>query len=153
MTLLQTVAGAPTHLEAVAETIRLAVAPVFLITGVASVLVVLTNRLARIVDRARATERELPTVPAERQQRLHGELAVLSRRSRLVNWAIILATVCALLVCTVIVLLFLGALMRFDVASAIAVLFIGAMLAFIGALVTFLREIELATSTLRFGPH
>lgn len=143
--------AAATHLTGIADTIRLAVAPVFLLTGVAAVLGVLTNRLARIVDRARADEQSLETASEPDRARLYAELEVLSRRSRVVNLAISLTTLCALLVCSVIVLLFLGALLVIDVSAAVAILFIGAMVTFIAALLAFLREVYLATASLRFG--
>jgi hypothetical protein len=146
---------APMHLALIADTIRTAVAPVFLLTGVGSILMVLTNRLGRIVDRGRqidATDKELHLLSADEEARVRSELAVLSQRARVVNLAITLTTVTALLVCAVIVLLFVGALLRVDVASGISVVFIGAMIAFIGALVTFLREIHLSMSMLHFGP-
>ena len=132
--------------------IQVAVAPVFLLTGVAGVLNVLTGRLARIVDRARALDVDIAATTDEaRLATIHADLQVLSRRARLVNGAISLAVVCALLVCAVIALLFVDAAYRLDNSRVIAMLFIGAMVAFIGALAGFLRETSLATSSLRFG--
>ena len=94
--------------------IQLAVAPVFLLSGVSAMLAVLTNRLARIIDRGRLVEAELPRAVPETAPAMRHELAVLARRARLINWAISLCTVCALLVCAVIVALFLGPFLRLD---------------------------------------
>ena len=81
----------------IAHLIQSAIAPVFLLTGVASTLGVLTNRLSRIVDRARVLEEQLAGHPGEAPQ-LHGDLAVLARRAKNINIAISLATIAALLV-------------------------------------------------------
>ena len=136
---------------AIAHVIQLAVAPVFLLSGVGVIITVLTNRLGRIVDRARALEEKFPHIDPAAEAELDARLAVLARRSRMVNLALTLATSCALLICMVIVALFIGGLFRVDLSGLIGALFVAAMLAFIGALVSFLREIFLATGTVRIG--
>ena len=140
-----------TIITTVAHVIQMAVAPVFLLTGVGAILTVLTNRLGRIFDRARILEGRFPTVEKPEQDRLHVELASLERRSKLIHWAISLCTICALLICIVIATLFAGAFWAMDISVAIGMLFILAMLALIGGLVGFLREITLATSSVRIG--
>ncbi len=137
----------------IARVVQLAVAPVFLLSGVGVTLTVLTNRLARIVDRARTLEGRLPAAAPAEQVDLHRELTTLSSRAQLINRALTLSTTCALLVCVVIAALFVGAFLGLDLSAFIALLFIAAMLTFIGALVSFLREIFLATANLRIGPH
>ena len=138
----------------IAHVIQLAVAPVFLLSGVAGTLTVLTNRMARIIDRARVLEERLVALSlGQSGVTAEAELAFLSRRARLIQRAITLSTCCALLICAVIVILFLRALLAVNLANVVALLFIAAMLTFIGALGSFLREILLATSTLRFGVH
>lgn len=138
----------------VAYFIQLSVAPVFLLTGVAAMLGVLTNRLSRIIDRARAIEAQSAVeVEAEKRASQHAILRVLSRRARLVGWSISLCTTCALFVCTIIVLLFLEALLATYFRGVVPLLFIMAMLAFILGLLFFLREIYLATASLRIGPQ
>ena len=133
----------------IAHVIQLAVAPVFLLSGVGVTLTVLTNRLARIIDRARLLEGR---VAGGAMPRLHEELGTLSRRAQLIHRAITLSVTCALLICVVIAALFLATLLRRDLSWLIASAFILGMLAFTGALVNFLREIFLATVSLRFGP-
>jgi hypothetical protein len=136
----------------IAHSIQLAVAPVFLLSGVGVFITVLTNRLARIVDRARAVEPLLSTAHEAAVPALHAELCVLSRRGRLVNRAITLSTLCALLICVVIVALFAGVALGRAFTALIVILFITALAAFIGALICFLLEIRAATTALRFGP-
>jgi len=147
----------------IAHAIQLAVAPVFLLSAVGVTLSVLTNRLGRIIDRARVLEDRVqaagpPAAAAGAGQpgaraaaHDHAALATLSRRAKLVNLALSLSTSCALLVCLVIALLFLESLFGADLSSVVALLFVGAMLAFIGGLVAFLREIFVATASLRIG--
>ena len=86
-------------------------------------------------------------------QELHRQLANLARRGRLLSLAITLGTICALLVSIVIVVLFLGESFKFRISWLVDALFIAAMLSFIGAILCFLREVFIATTTLRIGPH
>jgi hypothetical protein len=137
---------------AVAHAIQLAVAPVFLLTGIAAILAVMTNRLGRIIDRARVLEDRLDNASPELHPALRTDLTTLSRRAKLISRAITLCTATALLVCTVIAVLFLSAFLRFDVSIPVALLFIAAMLAFFLGLLWFLREIYVATVNLRIGP-
>jgi hypothetical protein len=143
---------AESQVTAIAHVIQLAVAPVFLLTGVAATLGVLTSRLARIIDRARILEERLPTAAEQSRPRYLGELQLLSRRARLMNRAIGLCTTCALLICAVIVTLFIGAFLETDVSVAVGPLFVAAMLALFAGLLMFLGEIRLAMTGLRIGP-
>ena len=136
---------------AVAHVISLAVAPVFLLSGIGAMLAVMTQRLARVIDRARRLEARLEQNPEEEQQ-LRKDFRTLSHRAKLVGRAITLCTVTALLVCAVIAILFLGATMGFDASFPVAILFVVAMLSFFIGLLIFLREIMVATASLRIGP-
>lgn len=133
--------------------IQLAVAPVFLLAGVGSMLGVLTSRLARIIDRARQLEHRYQAAddPLERG-RLHRDLKVLSQRARLMSRAIAFCTSCSLFVSLVIVTLFVQSLMDVYLHGVVPMLFIIAMTAFIVGLLLFLREIHIATAALRIGP-
>lgn len=139
-------------IESIAHTIQLAVAPVFLLTGVSALLGVFTTRLARIVDRARHLEAEHPHATGAEARLMHEELNALAARARLVNVAISLATGTAIMVCLVIVLLFASSLVSTPLSAAVPALFIIAMLSLVSALAIFLREILVATATLRIGP-
>jgi len=141
-----------TSIVTVATVIQLSVAPVFLLTGIAGLLGVMANRLGRITDRARVLERRLAmTRQAEVVELLNQELGKLWQRIRLINRALTLGTLGALLVCVVIVTLFIGDVTTVDLSMGIVVLFVGAMLSVIGALLFFIREVYLATSTVRTG--
>jgi hypothetical protein len=139
-------------IEAIAGVIQLAVAPVFLIAGIAGLLGVLSTRLARIIDRARVIERRIPQAKREEQrQLLRAETATLWTRIALINWAIRLCVSGALAVCLVIVALFVGDFVSFNISAVIAVLFVLAMLLVIAGLVFLLREIGVSTRTMREG--
>jgi hypothetical protein len=131
------------HIHDIARVIQLALAPAFLLTGVASLLNVFATRLARIVDRTRNLERRVETggeSPAE--------LEVLRRRAELVRWAITMGTFAALFVTLVIGIAFVGFLLKVNFAMAVAGLFVVAMAALTFALGFFLREVTLAVGSL-----
>jgi hypothetical protein len=137
----------------ISHVIQLSVAPVFLLTGVGAMLSVLSNRLGRAVDRARHFEARYGTASETEQQSLLFELRLQAKRCRLIYTAMSLLVLCALLICSVIVALFASAFFSANgLALSIASLFVAAMLAFIAALILFLREVHLATSNLRIGP-
>ena len=140
-----------TPISAIAHVIQLAIAPVFLISGMATLLSVLANRLGRIVDRARVLEVQLDTLDEAKQLRAWEELMRLSTRARLVNSAITFATVCALLTCVTIQTLFLGTFLQINLSKLITVLFIAAMVSLLLGLIAFLREVITATRALRIA--
>jgi hypothetical protein len=126
--------------------IQLAIAPVFLLTGVCTNLTVLINRLARIVDRSRVLEDRFDGGPGVDHL---NELETLYQRGHLINYAITLSTACGLLVCLVIALLFLGDTLNLPLDKYIAGLFVSAMLALIGSFGCLLREIFIASKIMR----
>jgi Cu/Ag efflux pump CusA len=142
-----------TGIATVGHAIQLSVAPVFLLSGIGAMLAVMTNRLARVVDRARALEARLPQAAPEDIRLHHAQLATYSRRAKLINRAITFCTTTALLICAVVATLFVGAFMRYDASVVVAVLFILAMSSLFIGLLHFLREIFVATAALRIGPR
>jgi hypothetical protein len=138
----------------VAQAMQLALGPVFLLNGVGVMLSMLTSRLARIVDRARLVEARLPLAEEEELREIHRVLDVTRQRARLMNRAITLGTVAALLVATLVALLFSAAFLTFPVGPPIALLFVTCMGALVGSLWCFLLEVRVATAGLRIGtPH
>jgi MFS family permease len=135
----------------IAHAIGLAVAPVFLLTGVASILSVLTNRLGRIIDRSRFLH-STSLAAVEPDQPVQVELKSLKQRARLIHLAIGLCTTCVLLICSVVAVLFLGSFASLNIAVVIATLFVAAMICLIAALLNFICEIYLATAHVRGEP-
>jgi hypothetical protein len=135
--------------DAISHNIQLAVAPVFLLTGIASVLNVLTNRLGRVIDRARKVEAEIAGYDPATRRRAARELTILNRRMTAAHWAIGLCTLSALFVCIVVAILFVGDVIPGHVSQAVAPLFILVMVLLIAGLLLFLFEVQLATRSVR----
>ena len=137
----------------VAHVIQLAVAPVFLLTGVAGILSVLVNRLARVVDRFRVLDTQFPQASELTIHHIRQEMHALSQRARMIHWAIGLCTGCALLVCVVIATMFFSSVVGVDLSILVSVLFILAMLTLVAGLLCFLYEIQVATSSIDVTPR
>lgn len=136
----------------IAHVIQLAVAPVFLLTGVGSLLSVMTNRLGRVIDRARSLEVRYADLQAAPRSKAEHELKMLAERARFASWAINFCTVAALLVCVVVATLFVDAFLGTHLRWLVGGLFTAAMVALIGGLVCFLREVYLAMHSVHIGP-
>ena len=136
----------------VAHAMQLALGPVFLLNGIGVLLAMLTNRLARIVDRARTVEARFPQAEGDELIESHRILAVTRRRARLINRAITLGTVAALLVAALVGLIFAATYLTFPVGPTIALMFVICMAALVGSLWCFLVEVRVATVALRIGP-
>lgn len=132
----------------IAQTIQLAVAPVFLLAGIGAFLNVCAGRLARVIDRARIVERLVLESAGDEHDRLVYEIQKLDRRMGVVNNAIFLSVASAIAVCLVVVLLFAAQLFDVHMGTPVALLFILAMLLMISALCTFIVEIRLAARTI-----
>jgi hypothetical protein len=137
-------------LSTMSQTIQLALAPAFLLAGIAGILNVMTGRLARIVDRGRRmTEESIRVEPS--MQGFYGiERDNLENRRYLASAAITACSLSALLVCLVIVVLFLEALLGLKIRWVIGILFSSSTLALVVGLTYFLREVHLAMRTVRF---
>lgn len=135
------------HVTSVTHVIQLAVAPVFLLTAIATLISALNVRLGRVVDRQRGLQ-ALEPVSARSEEALarQREFALLARRAHLSYLAILAAVLAGLFVCLVVALAFLGAVLQVDLANVLAVLFVLAMLSMITSLSVFLREIYVAVS-------
>ena len=138
--------------DEIGHIIQLAIAPVFLLTGVGTNMLVLTNRLARIIDRYRAIEERIngwdgqPAKLASATERT--ELDMLFKRAQKINRAIFLSTSCALLICMVVATLFIADALNLRLSLFIASLFVLAMMALTASFIYLLREVFLATGFL-----
>ena len=139
----------PTPVDAIAHNIQLAVAPVFLLSGIGAILNVLTARLGRVVDRARKIEADIASYEVAARERAIDLLVVLDRRMVVVQYAVAMCTLAALFVCVVVALLFVGDLFPFRGSAVVATLFVGAMMLLSGGLVLFLIEVSIATKSVR----
>jgi len=129
----------------VAKAIQLALAPVFLLTGIAGLLNVMAGRLSRIIDRGRTlSEGPFPVVPPS-PEAVAVELRNLERRRHFTSVAITSCTIAALLLCVAIATLFFDAMLNAPLGLVIGALFTVSTLALVVGLAYFLREVQLAT--------
>jgi len=143
--------GHDSSVSDIAHVIQLSIAPVFLLTTIATTLAVLSARLARIVDRARVLQVRHPTEAPDAQAQMRVELRALAKRRKLVNMAITSLVSAAVLVCLLIATAFVGSVLHANVSTGVALLFVIAMVAIMSAFVLFLREIFLAVSSVEIG--
>jgi hypothetical protein len=134
-------------LQDVAHVIQLAVAPVFLLSSLGTFLGVMSARLGRIVDRMRILDDRAPTASPDRVVRMRAELGTLVARRRLINGAITFGTAAALMVCGLISVAFLGTILQLSWGVGIAGMFVASMACIVVALLLFLREVLLASSS------
>jgi hypothetical protein len=134
------------HVTDITRIIQLAVAPVFLLTAIGTILSALNNRLGRIVDRRRVLEERMRKAAGGEQPDPAdvSELELLASRIKLIYHAIVLAIICGLLICILVASAFVGVFVALDIARLIGTLFILAMISLIGALWMLLREVFLA---------
>lgn len=140
-----TIIAALPQVSQVAQTIQLALAPVFLLAGIGAFLNVCVSRLSRIIDRARDVEKLVLSTRGREHDRMVSEIRVLDRRMSVVNIAIFLSVASACAVCLVVILLFAGNLFDAHLGTPIAILFSLAMLLQAAAFATFIQEIRLAS--------
>jgi hypothetical protein len=133
----------------IARAIQLALGPVFLMTGIAGMLNVMSGRLSRIIDRGRTLTEKPDIIATYEPAEIRSELKMLERRRHITSIAITMFTVAALLVCLVIVALFLEVMFFLPLNWLIGLLFILATLALVIGLGYFLREVQLSSRTVR----
>jgi hypothetical protein len=134
---------------ALARAIQLSLAPVFLLASMSGLLMVLTNRLGRLIDRARELKRQVRDSDQELGRDLRQELQGQKRRMGLLMKAIEFSTVTMLLVALVVAIVFISVVAQLDLALMVAPLFVLAMLCLMVAVSLLLRELQLATAQLR----
>jgi len=128
--------------------IQLAVAPVFLLTAIGTIINALANRLGRAVDRRRVLEELVSSQEGETRDDMMRELLILAKRIKLVLWSMALSVLSALLVCLLIGTAFAGAFISLDLSRPVAMLFFVSVLALSIGLVFFMREVYLAALSL-----
>ena len=129
--------------------LKMAIGPVILISGVGLLLLTLTNRYGRTIDRSRLLVRESRECSEADRQRLGGQVEILYRRARLLRLSILLAGVSVLLASLLIIVLFLTALWKLEVGLLISLLFIAGMVSLSGSLVAFIRDMNLSLGALK----
>lgn len=136
-------------LEALVPVLQVAIGPVILISGVGLLLLTLSNRFGRAVDRARLLAREMIAAGEPDRARLADQVGILYRRARLIRLSITLVAISVLLASLLIIVLFYSALMRVQVGLLISLLFTACLFSLVAALAAFIREIHLSLKALK----
>jgi len=129
--------------------LQVAIGPVILISGVGLLLLTLTNRLGRAVDRSRAQDRQLRDVGPDERRGLASQIDILYRRAKVLRLSIIMAGLSLLLAAVLIIVLFVSALAKLESGFILVVLFICCMASLIVSLVAFIRDVQLSLHALR----
>ena len=133
--------------------LQIAIGPVILISGVGLLLLSMTNRFGRIIDRSRSLVREVRSAQGAARERDQKQIHFLLRRARILRAAILLALVSVLAAAFLIILLFLFALLEVDAAWVITGVFVGCLGSLIGSLGCFIRDINLSLVALKMELH
>jgi len=129
--------------------LQVAIGPVILISGVGLLLLSMTNRYGRVIDRSRALSDQLRRSPSGSHEGYRSQLAILLRRARLVRLSILFAATSVLLAAFMIISLFLGVLLGLELGYVVAILFIAAMGSLIASLLVFLGDINVSLAALK----
>jgi hypothetical protein len=127
--------------------LQIAIGPVILVSGIGLLLLSMTHRFGRVIDRARELALELRSCTGDRK-RVVQQIEILMRRARVIRHAITLAISSVLLTAVMIITLFVAAVFALEVGVLVAALFVGCMAALIGALAAFLQDINLSLAAL-----
>jgi hypothetical protein len=139
----------PTKLSELVPVLQTAVGPVILISGVGLLLLSLTNRFGRAVDRTRQLLREMRDAPEPGRKRLEGQVANLYERAKLIQRAIVFSTLSILFVAFLIITLFVAVLLKIEIAGLESVLFICCLVSLIISLIAFMMDINLSLKALK----
>lgn len=126
-----------------------AVSPVILISGVGLLMLSMTNRFGRVIDRSRQLGQALRTAPEQERKRLGRQLEILRRRAGLLRRAISLATLSVLMAAILVIALFLAAMLHLEIVLLAALVFIVCLLLLIFSLAAFLQDINLSLVALK----
>ena len=138
-----------TPLNEIVPVLQVAIGPVILISGVGLLLLTMTNRLGRAIDRARQLKAELPERTEQDRQQVLAQVAIIYRRARMIRLSITLAALSALLASALIIVLFVTALLHAEQAILVSIIFIACMASLFASLVAFIRDINLSLHALK----
>jgi len=138
-----------TSLHEIIPVLQVAIGPVILISGVGLLLLTMTNRLGRAIDRARHLAGELGNAPAEKQAPMQAQVAIIYKRARILRLSIALSVTSALLAAVLITTLFLSALLKLDLGLIVSLIFITCMCSLVVSLLLFIYDIQLSLTALK----
>lgn len=129
--------------------LQAAVSPVILISGVGLLILSMTNRIGRVLDRARQLGDALHNASQQERKRFGSQLEILIRRARLLRWAITFATLSVLVAAILVIALFLTAFLHVEAVLLSVILFIACLVSLIISLLAFLQDINLSLAALK----
>jgi hypothetical protein len=138
-----------TPLHELIPVLQVSVGPVILISGVGLLLLTLTNRFGRAIDRSRQLVQELKTLPETERQPVARQVEILYRRALVIRLSITMAATSVLLVSVLIIALFLAALLKLETGVLISAFFVCSMVALTVSLGAFLQDIHLSLTALK----
>jgi len=136
-------------LDQIVPVLQLSIGPVILISGAGLVLLSMTNRYGRVIDRSRSLAESLRQVSGDEASRFHSQILILIRRARLLRMAIAFTSTSLLLAAVLIIALFLVALLKLSAVLLIIVLFSACMISLILGLIVFLIDVNVSLSALK----
>lgn len=142
------------HFTELLSILQASVSPVILISGVGLLILSMTNRFARVVDRTRQLTTAFRNAPESERKRLESQLIIFYRRARILRAAISFASLSVLMAAVLVISLFLSALWRADVVVVGAALFALCLGSLILSLILFLQDLNVSLAALRLemGP-
>jgi hypothetical protein len=138
-----------TSLEEIIPQLRDAVGPVILISGIGLLLLTMTNRLGRAIDRARNLKHELITQSGLDQASTRKQVEIIFRRARLIRWAILFSVTSALLAAVLVMTVFVSAWLQWQQGWPLGVIFVGCLLSLCASLIAFMVDINLSLHALK----
>jgi hypothetical protein len=137
------------HLADLIPILQISIGPVILISGVGLLIGSMNNRLGRTIDRSRVLiEIRNRATDSTSRARQHDQLEILWRRAQILRTAITLAVFCVLLVAILIIVVFVGALVKLEIGFAVITLFIACLTSLIGSLLYFIRDVNMSLHAL-----
>lgn len=138
-----------TSLEKIIPMLQVAIGPVILISGVGLLLLTMTNRLGRAIDRARQLTQVLSERSDEKREQTLAQVSILYRRARMIRLSITLAALSALLASALIITLFVTALLQWEAGLLTSLIFIACMASLFASLLAFIRDINMSLHALK----
>ena len=139
----------PVSLEQIIPELRDAIGPVILISGVGLLLLTMTNRLGRTIDRARQLKSELSKRTGKDRDQVLAQVGIIYRRAQTIRLSIGLASLSAVLAALLIIVLFLAALLQWQGGLFASLIFISSMVSLFASLVVFMWDINLSLHALK----
>lgn len=131
-----------TSIQELIPVLQIAIGPVILISGVGLLLLSMTNRLSRVIERARTLLAMPESVSGQARKRVLAQIDILWVQARLIRLSILLAAISVLSAAVLIIVLFITALFNIQDAWLISILFVTCLLSLIGSLTVFITDIN-----------